>query len=106
MTLASDKSMQIIEQDEKEVGAATVQLTTTTTACEYVWVGAPTASHTVGATNDGILLIGNASGGNADGGQVLTTDDHKGFIIPTQDASQLYVTGTAAGDVIEYQIWG
>lgn len=93
------------EQGERTVGAATVQLVSQSLACAFIWVGAPTANHTVGAANDGNILIGGASGGNASGGMVLEATDTKGFIILCNDPSKVYLTGFNAGDVVEYQIW-
>ncbi len=100
-TAASDE---VIDQGELSVGAATVQLTATATPCSKVWVGAPTAVHTVGELNTSIILVGGASGGNASGGVTLATDDHRGFYMLVSDASVLYFTGQTSGDVVEYQI--
>lgn len=99
-----DNPFIVSSQGELAVGAATVQLTATSDRIRGIWVGAPTASHTVGATNDAIILMGTASGGNASGGIAIATDDHKGFIFPIADPSDIYFTGTAAGDVVEYMI--
>ena len=97
--------MNVETQDSVTVGAATVQLTTTATTapCVGVWVMAPTASHTVAETNPSIVLVGNASGGNGAGGAALATDNHVGFFYPTTDPTTVYLTGTTAGDTVEYQ---
>ena len=98
-------SASLHEQGEKSVGAATVQLVSSPLACSFVWVGAPTANHTVGEANTGNILIGKESTGNASGGMVLAATDTKGFLILCNDASKLFLTGFNAGDVVEYQIW-
>lgn len=98
-------SFSSIVQGEKVVGSGTVQLVSTSTPCIAVWVGAPTANHTVGETNTGNILVGGASGGNASGGRTLENDDYDGFLVLCADASLLYLTGFNAGDVVEYQIY-
>lgn len=95
----------ISDQGEKSVGAATVQLAATATPCTSVWLGAPTAQHTVGELNTSPILVGKESGGNESGGIPIEADNHKGVLILIDDASKLYLTGFTAGDVVEYQIF-
>lgn len=85
---------------EKAVGAATVQLTATSTLCTRVWVGAPTANHS-GGVNTGNILVGGADG------QVMTieTTNYLGFFIPVSDASLIWFKGFNAGDVVPYAIF-
>jgi hypothetical protein len=92
-------------QGELAVSDTTVQLTAVKTPCVAVWFGAPTADHTIGATNDGALIIGiDSVNDNASGGRTLLDTNYAGFEIEIDDASKVYVTGLNVGDVAEYQI--
>ena len=99
-------SYSILSQGELAVGAANVQLTATPTPCGLVWIGAPTANHTVGEANTTDVLIGQDDTSQASGGITLAATNVLGFFIPINDASKLYLEGFTAGDVVEYQIWG
>ena len=93
-------------QGEKSVGNATVRLTTSSVPCSGVWIGAPTANHAKGGTNTGAILagIGASSVANKSGGQYLANNDYTGFVVPVDNANQLYLTGFNANDAVEYQI--
>ena len=91
-------------QGSRTVNSATVRLTETSTPCEYVWICAPTANHTLGA-NTGHILIGTSSGTNVSGGGGLTNDRFEGIAYPIHDASLIYLTGFNSGDGVEYQIF-
>lgn len=93
-----------IEQGEKVVGNATVQLTTDTTPCQGVMIAAPSASNAVGEANTGNILIGFASSNNDAGGFTLANTNTVGILIPVSNPSLIYLTGFNAGDVVEYQI--
>lgn len=97
----------LIEMGERTVGSGTVALISDgkSRPCSRVWVGAPSTKHTKAAANTTPLLIGNSSTSNASGGMFLDTADSKGFFIPIEDASLLYVTGFTADDRIEFQIY-
>jgi hypothetical protein len=99
-------SYDVISKGELAVGAAVVRLTATPTPCALVWIGAPTANHTVGELNTTPILIGDSASSNAAGGMTLEASNHLGFFLPINDASKIYLQGFTAGDVIEYQIWG
>lgn len=94
----------IVAQGELVVGSGTVRLVAATTACKRVWIGAPTANHTVGAANDGNILIGGNASSNASGGIPLAPTDTAGVWIWVPDAGDIYLTGFNAGDVVEYMI--
>lgn len=97
------RSGSIVAQGQLAVGNATVPFSATSVPCSAVWIGAPTASHTVGEVNTGIILVGGNATSNASGGRPVLTDDHKGVLILVDDLSKLHATGTNAGDVLEYQ---
>lgn len=95
----------IVAQGELAVGAATVQLLAASTPCSCIWLGAPTADHTVGAANTSNVLVGKESGGNKSGGIPVETDNALGFYYPVANANMLFLTGFTAGDRIEYQVY-
>lgn len=87
-------------------GTAAEQLVGTSTPCNGVWIGAPTAAHTQGA-NTGTIMVGftaGAAGANLEGGRPLANDNYDGFLILIDDASKIYIEG-ASGDGVEYQIY-
>lgn len=94
-------------QGELAVGNATVQLTATKTPCSRIWFGAPTAGHTKAGANTARVLVGTGSTGalNKSGGIPLEVDNLVGFFYPIDDASKVFLTGTQAGDVVEFQIF-
>lgn len=95
----------IVDQGEKVVGDNTVQLTATSQKCSRVWIGAPTTNHTAGEVNTSNILIGNNAEGNASGGVTLENDNYQGIWLAVNDPSKIYLTGFAAGDAVEYQLW-
>jgi hypothetical protein len=90
----------IIAQGTLTIGAATTQLTATPTPCSCVWFGAGSAGG-----NSATVYIGGDDTSNTAGGRPLAAADVSGFMLPTADASSLYVTGTE-GDTVEFQIYG
>ncbi len=90
------------------------RITTTSLPCVGVWVGAPTADHTVGEANDGNVLIGHESADGTpvtvttilSGGQTLTETNLVGFLVLIDDASKLRFWAANADDVVEYQVMG
>lgn len=103
--LAASVAAPVAAQGEKTVGAATVALVATSTPCSRVWIGAPTTAHTKAGPNAAVVLVGSAPGGNASGGVPLDPTNTAGFFYPVSDAAKVYLTGTAAGDAVEYQIF-
>lgn len=93
---------------ERVVGDATVQLTTVSAPCTYVWIGAPTTNHPVGATNTGNILIGDnaTESENLKGALTLANDNYTGIEIRIDDPSKIYLTGFNSGDVVECRIFG
>ena len=91
-------------QGSKAVGSATVQLTASSTPCDYVRICAPTANHTAGA-NTGHILIGTNSTSNITGGIGLANSNYVGVDYPVRDANLVYLTGFNAGDCVEFQVF-
>ena len=97
--------VEVESQGSKAVGDVRgVQLTATSTQCEFVWICAPSADHTAGA-NTGNILIGTDATDQLTGGVTLTNTNYDGIIYPIRDASLVYLDGFNAGDVVEYQIF-
>lgn len=82
------------------IGATTTQLIAEPFPCSAVWFGAGRAG-----TNAATAYVGGDDTANAPGGRPLVAADVSGFLLPTADASELYVSGTD-GDTVEYQIYG
>lgn len=77
-------------------------LTTDTTPCRYVWLGAPKSATMVGSNTDAILI------GNADGQVIpITTSNFEGLFIPTNSAAKLYVksANSSSSQKLDYAIF-
>lgn len=96
-------SVEQVDQGEKIVGAATVQLIAASSRCHGVLIAASSASNTSGV-NTSNILVGFNPAGNASGGFTLEPTNVAGVLIPISDPSLLYLTGFTEGDSVQYQI--
>jgi hypothetical protein len=76
-----------------------VQLVSTSTPCYAVWIGAKQTAGT--GSNTGVILIGDSATQNIP----ILNSNLEGFSITINDASKLYINGTA-NDGVFYRIVG
>lgn len=98
----------VATQAELVVGNAWVRLKTTSTPCQRVWIGAPSANHPKGGTNtsDVMVAIATSQPANAAGCRRIASDGSRDGYIHVADASQIWLRGFTAGDAVEYSIEG
>jgi hypothetical protein len=82
-----------------EAANLTGKLVANSTPCRAVWIGARMANDG-SAVNTSAVFIGDV-GGQTMG---LAKDDFKGFLIPIDDASKVYIKAVTSGEGVAYRI--
>lgn len=87
-------------------GKLVAQLTTTSSKCSRVWIGAPRAGHPKGSPNTSDVFVqeGGTSPATTGGAYAISSDGTRDRWFHVTDPSTLWITNFTTGDCIEWYI--